>query len=330
MGPAVQAKPDARLSPMSPCKPHKWSDKNWLSSSAISCADASRKLVRSPMCSTRSRSWASWLTILHSSPNWFRKNTTIARSFPANDLTAKLDALTELGQFEAIDGFDISFSRPVASDADLEPVLDLVNRLTRTFVVYIGNMVTIFEKEFQLLMERFRQSLQQGEIHLDAVELTPSDMAELEKEAAVYLDAGQFLQALSFDRLLRSEVITKELVILPSADYSFNKNLLKRGQKDADRFASLVKFILRACYISQGAWQDNFVTLVDLLYADEDVGRRSQLIDTIDQDGVFCCNLLRESFANLKKWSPTQRRAAIEKKLETCRAGPGSSRLPGG
>lgn len=250
--------------------------------------------------------------------------------FSSERLTAKLDALTELGQFEAIDRFDISFSRPVASDADLEPVLDLVNRLTRTFVVYIGNMVTIFEKEFQLLMERFRQSLQQGEIHPDAVELTPSDMAELEKEAAVYLDAGQFLQALSFDRLLRSEVITKELVILPSADYSFNKNLLKHGQKDADRFASLVKFILRACYISQGAWQDNFVTLVDLLYADEDVGRRSQLIDTIEQDGVFCCNLLRESFANLKKWSPDQRRAAIEKKLETCRAGPGSSGPPGG
>jgi hypothetical protein len=244
--------------------------------------------------------------------------------FSSERLTAKLDALTELGQFEAIDTFDVSFSRPVESDADLDPVLDLVNRLTRTFVVYVGNMVTIFEKEFQLLMERFRQSLQQGEMRLDAVNFTPSDMAELEKEAELYIDAGQFLQALSFDRLLRSEVITKELITLPSADYSFNRNLLKSVQKDADRFAALVKVVLRACYISQGAWQDNFVTLVDLLYAEENAGQRSQLIDAIEQDGVFCCNLLCESFANLKKWSPAQRRAAIEKKLESCRAGPGS------
>jgi len=242
--------------------------------------------------------------------------------YSSERLTAKLDALAELGQFEAIDAFDVSFSRPVASDADLEPVLDLVNRLTRTFVVYVGNMVTIFEKEFQLLMERFRQSLQQGEIRLDAVELTPSDMGELEREAGLYLDAGQFLQALSFDRLLRSEVITKELVTLPSTDYSFNKNLLKGVQKDAGRFAALVKFILRTCYISQGAWQDNFVTLVDLLNAEENAGLRSQLIDMIEQDGVFCCNLLRESFANLKNWSPNQRKVAIKKTLESYSASP--------
>jgi hypothetical protein len=213
-------------------------------------------------------------------------------------LTAKLDAVTELGQFEALDAFDVTFPLVAGAGVNLEPVLDLVNRLTRTFVVYIGNMITIFEKEFQLFMERFRQSLQQGGVDLTSAEFTVEDMAELEKRAQQYLSGGQFLQALSLERLLNSDVITK-----PALD-------------DAVQFADLVKFILRACYISQGTWQDSFVSLVEVVNQAGRPGRRFLLIDRIEKDAVFCCNLLCESYATLRSWSPLQRRAAIEAAID--------------
>lgn len=238
-------------------------------------------------------------------------------------LTAKIDALTELGQFEALDAFDVSFSGGMQSDADLAPVLETINRLTRTFVVYIGNMVTIFEKEFRLLMERFRKSLRQAGVEMSQTELKPADLADLEKRAAGFLAGGQFLQALSFDRLLNSQVISNELVRLPGSGYSFNRNLLKSSLMDAALFPAVVKFVIRASYVSQGAWQDNIIILVNLVGQESEAERRSALIDRIEQDGVFCCNLLRESFANLKKWPPVRRREAIEAKLGRWKDGPG-------
>ncbi len=266
--------------------------------------------------------------ILVANPTFFAKlvqEEHIDRTAYSNDrLTAKIDAITELGQFEALDAFDVSFSSRFATDADLEPVLDLVNRLTRTFVVYFGNMVTIFEKEFQLLMERFRRSLQQGGLHLDSVALMPSDMMEFEREAGLYLTAGEYLQAFSFDRLLNSEVISNQLIVLPSAEYSFKGNLIRGAVGNPGLYPALLKFILQACYISQGAWQDNFLKLVHIVDAEKETAAKTLLVDRIEKDGIFCCNLLCESFANLKKWSPGQRRAAIEDRLNQCKsmAGP--------
>ncbi len=257
--------------------------------------------------------------ILVANPSFFAKLVQEEHhdrtAYSSSRLTAKIDAFTELGQFEALDAFDVSFSSAFATDADLEPVLDQVNRLTRTFVVYFGNMITIFEKEFQLLMERFRKSLKQGGLHLDSVELTPPDMMELEKEAGLYLAAGQFLQAFSFDRLLNSEVISNRLIMLPSSGYSFKGNLIRGAIGNRDLYPALVKFILQACYISQGAWQDNFIKLIHIVDAEKETGPRTMLVDQIERDGIFCCNLLRESFANLKTWSSAQRRAAIEDRL---------------
>ncbi|MBZ5495542.1 MAG: hypothetical protein LAP85_04005 [Acidobacteriia bacterium] len=236
--------------------------------------------------------------------------------FSNDRLTAKLDAVAELGQFEALDAFDLSFSSPMDSDADLEPVMEQINKLTRTFVVYFGNMVTIFEKEFQLFMEKFRQSLQQAGMALRATELAPGDMQGLEKRAVACLRAGEFLQAFSFDRLLNSEVIAKELVSLPCSGYSLNRKLIKTAMEDERLCAGVLTFILRACYISQGNWQDLFATVIDLVGREPEVHRRTLLLERIERDGVFCCNLLCESFTNLKKWPPAERTAAIERSLE--------------
>lgn len=236
--------------------------------------------------------------------------------FSRDRLTAKLDAVTELGQFEVLDAFDMSFSSPMNSDAGLDPLLDVINQLSRTFVVYIGNMVTIFEKEFQLFMEKLRQSLQKARMALRATELTPSDMEGLEKKANAYLHAGQFLQAFSFGQLLNSDVISKELISLPPSDYTLKQKLVERAMSETTLSASMIRFVLRACYVSQGSWQDLFDTLVDLVGKGPGKCHRSMLINRIEQDGIFCCNLLCESFSNLKKWTSAERRAAIEKRLE--------------
>jgi hypothetical protein len=234
----------------------------------------------------------------------------------ANDrLTAKIDAAAELGQFDALDAFDMSFSGLIATDADLEPVLELVNQLTRIFPVYTGNTVTIFEKEFQLFMEKLRQSLARSGMALKAVDLTAEDMAELERKAEGYLVAGRFLQAFLFDRLLHAEVITKELVRLPCPVYTLTRQFLRSALGDEEMRQPLVKFILRACYVSQGGWQDLFDMLVELSQCEPHLCPRALLTDKIQQDVVFCCNLLCESFANLRKWTAAERCAAIEKRI---------------
>lgn len=235
--------------------------------------------------------------------------------FSTDRLTAKIDATIELGQFEALDAIDVSFSAGSDTDAAIDQIREQINRLTRTFVVYTGNMVTIFEKEFQLFMEKFRQSLQKAGMVPRASSFDRHDMQGLEQRAEQYLLAGQFLQAFSCDRLLNSQVITKELVNLPPG-YLLSRSLVQKALKNPALFSDLVKFILRACYISQGSWQDLFATLVYIVAQEPERVGRSVLIDRIEQDGIFCCNLLCESFSNLKKRSVAERRAAIEARLQ--------------
>jgi hypothetical protein len=243
--------------------------------------------------------------------------------FASDRLTAKLDAVIELGQFEALDAFDVSLSGATPSVVDTEQVLTQVNQLTRTFAVYFGNIVTTFEKEFQLFTERFRQHLQQTGQGLRAMQLTPDNMVGLAERAEAYLAAGQFLQAFSFDRVLSSHVITKEFVSLPTAEYTLGRMLIKTALNDARLRSALMRFILRICYVSQGSWQDLFVTLVDIVDQEPELCSRSFLIDQIERDGVFCCNLLCDSFANLQAMPSAERRAAIDRRLSrwTSKAG---------
>ncbi len=236
--------------------------------------------------------------------------------FANHRLTANIDAVAELGQLDALDAFDLTFSGRIATDADLDPVLDLINQLTRTFTVYTGNTVSIFEKEFRRFMEKLRRSLLQSDMVLEATDLTDYDMAGLEKAGEGYLYAGQFLQAFLFDRLLHAEVITRELVKLPPSTQILSRRFLGSALGHEGLRPSLVTFILRVCYISQGTWQDLFDALVLLADEEPDLCPRSMLVEKIEQDGVFCCNLLCESFANLAKWPSAERRAAIEAKLE--------------
>jgi hypothetical protein len=234
--------------------------------------------------------------------------------YSKKDLTYKLDALKELGEFEALD----AAKNPswAGSESDLGPILDLINQLARAFAVYIGNASTLFDKSFEEFMGKFRQSLRQAGMDLETIELDMEDALILEERAQEYLSQGKFLQAFTFDRLLASQAMIKQVVNIPISGFLLRENLMRRALKDADLSAPLIKFLLRASYISHGAWGDLFSIFAALAYKEPDLCRPSRLIDFIEQDIVFSCNLLRKSYEDLSQLHPAQRRSAIESSIE--------------
>jgi hypothetical protein len=249
--------------------------------------------------------------------------------FSRDQLTAQIDAIRELGQFESLDALNVSFSPDGGAPPLLDPVLNQVTELSRTFVVYTSNALTIFEKEFELFMDRFRDSLQAAGIKMTILELAPKDMESLEDKAGGYLDQGQFLQAFLFDRLLTSPVITKQLVVLPKSDYSFSRNLIQRGLKNEAMRQPLVRFILRASYISQGGWHDLFSTLLTGVCEEPGQNGLSLLTALIAQDAVFSCNLLCRTFPELAQCNDRERSAAIEDRLNLLFANGDAEQLSG-
>jgi hypothetical protein len=77
-----------------------------------------------------------------------------------------------------------------------------------------------------------------------------------------------------------------------------------------------VKFVLRASYLSQGAWGDLFPILARLVHQNNGLFTPLQLIDLIERDVFFSCNLLCMSFAELKELPPAERRSGIGRRLE--------------
>jgi hypothetical protein len=231
-------------------------------------------------------------------------------------LTATLDAVNELGHFEGLDSFDMTFSSPCESEAELKPILDQINQLTRTFMVYIGNAATIFEKECARFYEKFQQSVQDTGAGFKPVQLTTADMPSLEHIAVSYAASGQYLQAVLFGRLLNLEIVSGRLVQLPER-YSFDESIILQIAREESRTSSLVRFVLRACYISQGGWEDLFSVLVRTARRTPEVLNRALLIEAIGQDAIFACNFLCASFADLKSQPAEIRAAAIETRLDS-------------
>ncbi len=234
--------------------------------------------------------------------------------YSKKDLTLKLDALEEMGKFEALDA--VQSPSWTGLESDLGPILDLTNQLTRTFAVYIGNASTLFDKSFEEFMGKFRQSLRQTGMTIKAVDFSIEDVAILQERAEAYLSKGEFLQAFTFDRLLSSQVMIKQVVNIPISGFVLRENLIRRALKDANLSAALIHFILRATYISQGAWGDLFPILASLVHKEPDLCPSRQLIDFIERDVVFSCNLLCKSYADLSQWPSDQRRSAIASGIE--------------
>jgi hypothetical protein len=198
--------------------------------------------------------------------------------YSREELTTRTDALTEIGQLKALDRFDMSFARSSDSNAESEPIIEQINLLTRSFIVYTNNTITVFEKEFEMLIEKFRQSLRGRNLSARAIDLDEDDLTGLVRRAEIHLAAGEYVQAFSFDRLLISQVITKDFVQLPLSGYSLSRNLIRSAPKDTARFSELIKFILRVSYVSQGGWQDLFVNLLKLANSEPEIYKRSLFI----------------------------------------------------
>jgi hypothetical protein len=230
------------------------------------------------------------------------------------DLTVKLDAVAELGKIDELKGFEEKFWN--GDEIDLAPILDLTNRLTRTFIVYVGNAATLFDKAFDEFMNKFRQSLRRTDMMLLAVDFAKDEIAIFENTAAAYLDASEFLQAFTFDTLLSSQIMIKQVVNLPTTGFALRENLIRRALKDPKLFSGVIKFVLRVSYISQGSWNDLVPILIRLVRQEPGLCSIAQLIDHIEQDIVFSCNLLCTSYTEIRQWPANKRRQAIESSLE--------------
>jgi hypothetical protein len=236
------------------------------------------------------------------------------REYSKKDLTLKLDALEELGNFEALDAIEIPSW--TGSEADLDPILELINQLTRTFAVYVSNASTLFDKGLQEFMNKFRQSMRQAGMDIKAIDFDTADISLLRDRGGVYLAKGEFLKGFLFDRLLASQVMIKQVINLPATEFSLREDLIRRALQDVKLSIPLIKFILRVSYISHGAWGDLFSILATLASKEPDLCMPSQLIDFIERDVVFSCNLLCKSYAELSQLPVALRRSAIESRIE--------------
>jgi hypothetical protein len=230
------------------------------------------------------------------------------------DLTVKVDAVAELGKLDNLEAFDKDFWGD--SEVDLSPILELTNQLTRTFAVYMGNASTLFDKTFEGFMDKFRQSLQRAGMTLKTFDFDLDDVAVFENRAAAYLLSGEFLQAFTFDRLLSSQIMMKQLVNMPTTGFLLREKLIRRGLENPKISPALVRFVLRVSYISQNAWDDLFPVLAGSV--SEKTGRISseQLVDFIEQDVVFSCNLLCRSYAEIRLLPSAERKLAIKNNLK--------------
>ncbi|HTY64437.1 MAG TPA: hypothetical protein VMG30_19465 [Acidobacteriota bacterium] len=237
--------------------------------------------------------------------------------YSKSDLTVKLDAAAELGKLDAIEALDQSLWGD--SEINLDPILELVNQLTRTFAVYAGNAATLFDKAFEEFMDKFRQSMQRAGMTIQAIDFTSEDSALLESSAMSYISQGEFLQAFTYERLLTSQTMIKQVVNLPPEGFSLRSDLIRYALHDENLCVPLVKFMIRVSYISHGVWEDLFMTLVRQMDEEPSSCGIAKLIDLIEQDVVFSCNLICKSYAEIREWTPEQRRLAIENGLKASR-----------
>jgi hypothetical protein len=232
------------------------------------------------------------------------------------DLTVHMDAVAELGKLDAIEAFDQSFWDGPA--VDLDPILDLVNQLTRTFSVYLGNAATLFDKGFEEFMDKFRESVHGAGMEIKKIDFTPYDVAALESRAMNLLSEGELLQAFTYDRLLTSQIMLGQVVNFPSTGFTVRENLIWRALNNPTQFPALAKFVLRVSYISHGAWDDLLPMLLKQIYQDPERANLDQMIGFIEGDIVFLCNFLCRSYGEIRELSSEQRRQAIKESLRNC------------
>lgn len=235
---------------------------------------------------------------------------------PTGKVVVKLDILSQMQEFELLDQYDMTLSGMAGQEESSSPVFNQINLLSKMFMAYISNMITTFEKSYEDFLERYRRTLRDAGQQVELVEISWDDLENVRKSAEGMLTSGHFIEAFSFDRLFDPDVVASDLIHFPVAEDTLARRLLLKPPPDVDQYRRLVKFILRACYISHNHWQDIFFALADLADQEPERYHRPLLIELIDEDSVFCCNLLHQTTESLLGWTAAQRQEAIEKALE--------------
>lgn len=241
-------------------------------------------------------------------------NTALSKE----DLTVRVDVARELEKLDNLGGSEAS-SFWEGPEADLSSILDLTNQLTRTFAVYLGNAATLFDRAFEDFMNKFRQSLQKAGMTLRTVDFSLDDASIFEETAVSYLAESEFLQAFTFDRLLSSQIMMKQVVNLPAEGFSLRENLVRHAMSDEKLASAMVKFAIRISYISQGGWDDLLRIVVRQAYEGTGACDPAMVLDLIERDVVFACNLLCRSYAEIRELPAAQRRSALEGGLRNYR-----------
>lgn len=231
-------------------------------------------------------------------------------------VVVKLDILNEMAEFEGLNNYDMTFVGMVETSSEHSPIFHQIGLLSKMFMAYLSNLITIFEKSYEDFLERYRQTMREVSDSLPQVEVSWDDLEGVRRASKEMLVQGKFIQAFSIGRLLEPEVVGKDLILMTSVENSFNAHLLQILPSDLDLFDRLSRFILRASYISHNYWSDLFDTLVVRVCQDSRSLLRESLIQHIENDSVFCCNLLHETYENILAWRPGDIRKSIEKVLE--------------
>jgi len=227
----------------------------------------------------------------------------------------KEDILSELDEFKSLDQFDLSFDRMMDQEQVRIPVFSQVTALVRMFSAYVSNVMTVFEEEYNSFLRRYRHALHAAGQELHPIELGNEDLTDLERAAKARLVKGEFIGAFAYDRIFNPEVMKEQVIRFPQKNYSLGKRMIETAPKDSAFFTELIKFLLRCCYISHNLWFDLLAHMIYLAENEPQKYRRTLLVHWIEQDSVFCCNLLQETYDSLRWWTSNQRKDAIEKTL---------------
>lgn len=192
------------------------------------------------------------------------------------------------------------------TDKEIASFVDLINRQTTTFDIYINNAFTLLDKQLDDFVDRFHQFLQQNGMELKPVELSIETFKTFEEKAHSYLKSGEFVQAFLFERLLMEQSKIKKLIKIPELRISLRQRLVRYGITNSTLATDTLRFIIRASYLSKGNWDDLLQYLIQITQQEPGLLELSTLLEHIENDVVFCCNSLKISLSDLKK-TPTRK-----------------------
>lgn len=234
---------------------------------------------------------------------------------PPGKMLLRLDILGEIEEFRSLDKYSDDTWDVSRHEADMDRLSSQVNSLTKLFLAYHGNMVAIFEREYDHFLERFQKTLGTGEEKVRPLRLDRSDLEEVQRTAETYLADQRFIEAFSLGKLFHPEVIRNLLFQFPQPEYSLVEEIIRESPGKELAYEALVKFILRACYLSHNLWRDLFSALMRLAEQEPELYQRPKILGLIEQDLFFCCNLLHSTYDQLRSLSAQERKDAIEASL---------------